>query len=80
MLCPECDAEMRIRDSRAIGGYVRRRRACPEGHRFTSYEVIPRGGEVLVVRQGGDGRLTTVRRYADPGGEIVLARELEPSA
>jgi hypothetical protein len=44
MKCPQCGAETRVSDSRAVddGRAVRRRRVCDEcAHRVTTYETIP---------------------------------------
>lgn len=40
MACPICGKILRIIDSRPIGERVRRRRRCPQNHRFTTYEEI----------------------------------------
>lgn len=38
--CPECGAATRVTDSRpAPGGIIRRRRACTQGHRFSTFEI-----------------------------------------
>lgn len=40
MLCPICDGETRITNSRPDYDYVRRRRECTEcGYRFTTLEI-----------------------------------------
>jgi len=57
MKCPECGATTEVIDSRwvASGSYeekrnrlvqqtTRRRRSCPSGHRFTTYETVMREG------------------------------------
>jgi transcriptional regulator NrdR family protein len=48
MNCPECNKESRVVDSRPCKGtrvgenYIRRRRECENGHRFTTKEDIER--------------------------------------
>jgi hypothetical protein len=39
MNCPECNADSEVVDSRPGGNGQRRRRACPSGHRWTTYEI-----------------------------------------
>lgn len=39
MECPRCSNETRVADSRKFEGYVRRRRLCTCGNRFTTYEM-----------------------------------------
>lgn len=39
--CPECNSNLsRTVDSRPQMGAQRRRRECPNGHRYTTYETI----------------------------------------
>lgn len=53
--CPQCgNAETGVTDSRpdAIGRYIRRRRRCQCGERFTTMEiVVPKGSRALVMRR-----------------------------
>lgn len=37
--CPTCGQKTGVTDSRATTEGLRRRRKCPAGHRFTTYEV-----------------------------------------
>ena len=39
MNCPTCGRHTGVYDSRQSGVHVRRRRQCPAGHRFTTYEA-----------------------------------------
>ena len=40
MTCPECGADTRVLETRLSAGGVRRRRACPAGHRSSTLEVV----------------------------------------
>lgn len=42
MICPDCGAETDVKDSRPANNNraIRRRRLCPRGHRFTTYEEV----------------------------------------
>lgn len=41
MKCPQCDAtESSVLETITRKEYTRRRRMCPQGHRFTTYEVL----------------------------------------
>jgi transcriptional regulator NrdR family protein len=37
--CPECQASSSVIETRAASGNLRRRRKCPNGHRFSTMEV-----------------------------------------
>lgn len=45
--CPECGEDTTVYDSRRVPhlNTVRRRRVCPNGHRFSTREVIMREGD-----------------------------------
>ncbi len=49
LICPRCRKLTRqeVVDSRPAADHVRRRRACPCGHRFTTRERIVTGGGVV---------------------------------
>ena len=49
MNCPKCGRETSVINSRPIrnGAIIRRRRICPNGHRFSTEEKIMVSGEVL---------------------------------
>lgn len=39
--CPVCGSEeTKVNDTRHTRDYTRRRRECPEGHRFTTHEMV----------------------------------------
>lgn len=40
MNCPQCGKATDVIDSRARGATVKRRRRCPNDHRFTTTEII----------------------------------------
>ena len=40
MPCPKCGKDTQIRDSRMAEHGVKRRRVCPNGHKFTTLEVM----------------------------------------
>ena len=56
MVCTECGADMRAKDSRP-GAYnsVRRRRVCPCGHRCTTYEIEVPAEYAVIVRRTSHG-------------------------
>ena len=43
MKCPQCSAEQSsVLETMTRAKYTRRRRQCPNGHRFSTYEVLDR--------------------------------------
>ena len=59
MPCPTCGVRVtEVKDSRATGNAVRRRRWCPNGHRFTTYETVGAAIPTSIAN-------TVVRREAD---------------
>lgn len=38
-LCPECGQKTGVYDTRPHGPILKRRRKCPQGHRFTTFEI-----------------------------------------
>ncbi len=72
ILCPHCQGETDVKETRQLGGYVRRRRRCHKcGHKITTFETIgeptahfSRGGQVYARPGGGsalDHAVTTAR-------------------
>lgn len=49
LLCPECRGATAIIDSRSAVTGIRRRRACANGHRFTTYEKIDDGVDLKAL-------------------------------
>lgn len=41
MKCPHCGAWSEVSETRATADGMRRRRDCANGHRFTTFEVLP---------------------------------------
>ena len=84
LTCATCGDRLRVIDSRVTEeGHIRRRRECVRGHRVTSYEIIPRDDEAIVVRHRRDGvgsRLEVYRFWAGGEGELGFIRPLKPIA
>lgn len=68
LACPTCGCDNSVKDSRAWAdnSAIKRRRHCPNGHRFTTIEVcLP--DEAVVLRPGTGERppeVVTLRSYA----------------
>lgn len=59
MKCPYCDAATDILTTRQVQNYVRRRRACYNGHRFTTKEfAIPGLTRVVTAAETGQTKGT----------------------
>lgn len=53
ILCPICHLpDAGVTDSRPTEDAVRRRRACANGHRFTTYEIVVEGPVALLPGSG----------------------------
>lgn len=45
MKCPTCGGRAEVIDSRETADWIRRRRKCANGHRYTSIEIVLANGE-----------------------------------
>ena len=80
--CPKCNSHTGVVDTRVAGklrnSFIRRRRECAKGHRFTTYETV---ANVKVYGWKGQGRAmmeknTQAQRVLeDIKGEVATALE-----
>lgn len=75
MLCPHCQADTQVKDSRRRkdDNVMRRQRHCPNGHRFVTYESAIDPGGVIRQRQRNLDASRSYRARQDP--EVLKERD-----
>lgn len=81
MICPTCGAWSEVSETRsAKQGMIKRRRVCANGHRFSTFEVLPQ-----VVKAAGSGNTASTAKAAAASAarwarDRSIARDLRPAS
>lgn len=76
MKCPRCGADTHVTDSRHTpDDFIRRRRACDNGHRFSTYETTYAPSNIRWARKHGTARVAAWREKNPEKVERLRMRE-----
>lgn len=79
--CPECGIGARTVDTRTTTeGAIKRRRMCPSGHRFTTFEATEYKANYRAIVRYELRKLADQLIDAEPGQAIPMPADADPIA